>query len=63
MTPDRIKDISCFRDKLLNDTLLWSAVTAVPGVVFSTWRAVVVGWKPVMTLHLVVLGVLWAIWL
>ncbi|MDR3393699.1 MAG: PAS domain S-box protein [Parasulfuritortus sp.] len=51
------------RNPLLNDALLWLSIAAVPGVGLSLARALVIGWRPLMLLHLVLLAALWLIWL
>jgi PAS domain S-box-containing protein len=56
-------DVASLRNRLLNDTLLWISMTAVPGVVFSFARALIIGWKPLFSLHLVLLVALWLLWL
>jgi PAS domain S-box-containing protein len=63
MTSKRIEAFAGYRNRLLDEALLWSTVAAVPGVALSLARAASVGWKPVMGLHLVILGVLCAVWL
>jgi hypothetical protein len=51
------------RNSLLNDALLWLSIAAVPGVGLSLARVLVIGWRPLMLLHLGLLAALWLIWL
>lgn len=51
------------RNRLLNDALLWISIATVPGVALSVARMQVIGWKPLFSLHLVLLAALWLLWL
>lgn len=57
------EDFADLRNRLLNDTLLWVSIISVPGVAFSIARVVLIGWKPLFSLHLILLSVLWLLWL
>jgi PAS domain S-box-containing protein len=56
-------DFSILRNDLLNDSLLWVGIAAIPTVAISLFRAFVIGWQPVMLAHIFVLAVLWLMWL
>ncbi len=57
------EDFVGLRNRLLNDTLLWISIAAVPGVALSVARMLIIGWKPLFYLHLVLLAALWLLWL
>jgi PAS domain S-box-containing protein len=57
------EDFASLRNRLLDDTLLWGSIAAVPGVAISVTRVMIIGWRPLLLLHLFVLGALWLLWL
>jgi PAS domain S-box-containing protein len=57
------EDFVGLRNRLLNDALLWISIAAVPGVALSVARMLIIGWKPLFSLHLVLLALLWLLWL
>ncbi|PPK72425.1 PAS domain S-box-containing protein [Methylobacter tundripaludum] len=63
MTTTPAKDFAGLRSRLLDDTLFWISITAVPGVGISLARALYIGWRPVMLLHVALLAALWLLWL
>ena len=50
------------KNELLNDIILWISVTTTLGVALSVSRILVIGWKPVMGLHIMVLVSIWSLW-
>lgn len=54
---------SSLRNRLLNDSLLWVAFAALPALAISLARVTVIGWQPVMWVHIVIVASLWLIWL
>ncbi len=63
MNQDVTSNFFRMRERLFDDAMLWICIAAVPGVFLSLTRALVIGWQPVMGVHLLVLGGLWSIWL
>jgi PAS domain S-box-containing protein len=57
------EDVHALKNRLLNDILLWISLATTPGVLLSVSRALVIGWLPVMGMHIVVLFSIWALWL
>ena len=57
------EDFTGLRNRLLNDALLWISIATVPAVAFSVARLLIIGWKPLFSLHLVLLAALWLLWL
>ncbi|MGZ4953886.1 MAG: PAS domain-containing hybrid sensor histidine kinase/response regulator [Methylobacter sp.] len=57
------EDFAGLRNRLLNDALLWLSIAAGPGVSISAARMLVIGWKPLLLLHLLLLVLLWFMWL
>lgn len=51
------------RNSLLNDTLLWIGIAAVPSVGMSVARILIIGWRPLFLFHLLLLAGLWILWL
>ncbi len=63
MDEARPGDFAELRNRLLNDALLWVSIAALPAVILSLSRMQVIGWRPVMLLHVIVLASLWLMWL
>ncbi|MDO9105736.1 MAG: PAS domain S-box protein [Methylovulum sp.] len=63
MNPTLPEEFISLRNSLLNDALLWISIATVPGVALSLARMMYIGWKPLMSVHLVILSVLWLLWL
>ncbi|MDD5274213.1 MAG: ATP-binding protein, partial [Methylovulum sp.] len=57
------QDFVNMRIQLFDDALLWVSLATLPAVATSLSRALIIGWKPLMALHLVLLSLLWATWL
>lgn len=51
------------RERLFDDALRWICLASIVGVLLSLSRVLVIGWRPVMLLHIVLLAGLWSIWL
>jgi PAS domain S-box-containing protein len=62
-SPPVPQDFASMRISLFDDALLWVSLATIPAVAISLSRALIIGWKPLMALHLVLLGLLWATWL
>jgi signal transduction histidine kinase len=54
-----IEGFDAILNRLTNRTLITTAILAVPVVAASVLRALEIGWKPIMTLHIMLLLVLW----
>jgi hypothetical protein len=52
------QDFASMRIQLFDDALLWVSLATIPAVSISLSRALIIGWKPLMALHLVLLGLL-----
>ncbi len=63
MYADTLEDFSGMRNRLLNDALFWISIASIPGVAFSLARMLIIGWRPVMLMHLLALAWLWFMWL
>ena len=50
------------KNLLLNDIILWISISTFIGVALSVSRSLVIGWKPVMGLHIMVLVSIWSLW-
>ena len=60
-----VEDFTTLRSRLLDDTLLWLSIAAVPGLAFSLARVFIVGWQALtllMVLQPILLLVLWLLW-
>ncbi|MDD4911547.1 MAG: PAS domain S-box protein [Sideroxydans sp.] len=55
-------DISAMRNRLLNDTLGWVCIAGSIGASISLTRALYIGWKPLMALHIAIIAMLWTTW-
>lgn len=62
MHPHPTEDFTRMRNRLLNDALLWISLAAIPGVIFSVARVVILGWRPLLLLHPILLAALWLMW-
>jgi PAS domain S-box-containing protein len=59
----KYEDIAGLRNHLLNAILLVAAACGIPSLGISLSRAIFMGWKPVMTVHILMLIALWSLWL
>ncbi len=57
------EDFDAQKNQLFNDILLWISISTSLGVALSVLRIVVIGWKPLMGIHIMVLVSLWSLWL
>ena len=55
------EDIDSLKNQLLDDIILWISVTTTVGVSVSLSRIFVIGWKPLMAIHLLVLISIWSL--
>ena len=56
-------DLERSKNQLLNEVIFYVALISILGLIFSLARAIVIGWKPFMALHLVLVASVWLIWL
>lgn len=55
-------DFARLRNRLLNDTLLWVGIASIPSAILSLARFYVLGLRPLMLLHVMLVGTLWLMW-
>ncbi len=63
MTENVNNNFARMRERLFDDALYWICIAAVPGVLLSLSRVLIIGWQPVMLVHGLVLAGLWFVWL
>lgn len=61
--PEASEGLSSLRYRLLDEAVFWLAIVATPSTLISLSRLLHGPWMPQMTLHLLLQGSLWAIWL
>jgi len=57
-----LEEFSDLRERLQDDTLKWLCYAAVPALLLSLSRAWAIGWKPVMSLQVLLVAALWLTW-
>lgn len=62
MTNSHSESLANLRNHLLNSMLLGAAIVAIPALAISLWRAVFLGWKPLMAVHIVLTALFWLLW-
>ena len=56
------EDFAQMRDRLLNDALLWVCLASTVATGLSVARTLFTGWKPLFSLHILLLSALWLVW-
>ena len=57
-----IESLDSLKSQLLNDIILWIGFISIPSVILSLFRTLVIGWKPLMGLHLMLSALIWILW-
>jgi two-component system sensor histidine kinase/response regulator len=57
------EDVYTLKNQSLNDIILWISLATIPGVILSVSRSLVMGWLPLMEIHIMVLLSIWTLWL
>jgi hypothetical protein len=57
------EDIGTIKNQLLNEIILWTSIITTPGVILSVSRSLVIGWLPLMGIHIIVFASVWFLWL
>ncbi len=55
-------NIDLLKNQLVNETILWLALIGIPGLIISLSRLFVIGWVPLMGVHLLMLALIWSLW-
>ena len=63
MNKNHIQSIELLRNQLLNENILWAGIIFTPGIIISLSRVFVIGWKPIMGVHLMLFAINWLLWL
>ena len=56
------ENIDTLKNQLLNETIFWIGVIFTPGVIISLSRVFVIGWVPLMGIHLMLFAAIWLLW-
>jgi PAS domain S-box-containing protein len=63
MKNSSLEDVHTLKNQSLNDIILWIGLATTPGVILSVSRSLVIGWLPVMGVHILVLFSIWTLWM
>jgi PAS domain S-box-containing protein len=53
------ESLDSLKSQLLDDIILWIGFISIPSVILSLSRSLVIGWKPLMGLHLMLVASIW----